>query len=107
MTWKKSLRPADILIRWWYNRGMSNPRPGMSPDMADACRDVLALVRTEMIGDREGTYAITNSLDADQARRLLIMTASLAGCVIKARAIEAGVDPEEFLMYFSRNFLNS
>lgn len=83
-----------------------NPLPNLSEDTADAARDVLALVRTEMIGDREGTAAILESLDLARARRLLNMTASLAGCVIKARAAESGVDGEEFLMYFSRNFLN-
>ena len=85
---------------------MTNPLPGLNPDTADAARDVLALVRTEMIKDREGTAAILDSLDLARARRLLNMTASLAACVIKARANEAGVDAEEFLMYFSRNFLN-
>ena len=79
---------------------------GLSPDMADAARDVLALVRTEMIRDREGTDAIVNSLDLERSQLLLVMTASLTAFVIKARAKEAEVDAEEFLMYFSRNFLN-
>jgi hypothetical protein len=76
--------------------------PLMSPEMADAARDVLALIRSELAKDREATVAILEPLDLEQAKWLLRMTADLAGRFLKERA---GEHSEEFLARFARENL--
>ena len=61
----------------------------LDPDGADALRDVLGLLYSELRGDERGTDAILASLDADQARYRLRVLACLAAAFV------AGTDPEQ------------
>jgi len=100
--WKESPGNSGYLIQQWYNSGMTAQIPGLTPEMAEAARDVLALVRAEMTGDREATAVIIGPLDANHAKMLLILTASLTARVLKSRG---GDDIEEYLASFARTHL--
>lgn len=77
----------------------------MTPEVADAARDVIALVRTQLNNDRDGALAIVNSLDHTQARVLLIMSASLTAHIMKAQGAPGG-DAATFLANFSQEYLS-
>jgi hypothetical protein len=81
---------------------MAEQIPGLTPELADAARDVLALVRTQLNGDREGQEAIIGPLDLERAKWLLRMTADLAGSLVR---ISAGDRAEEYLANFAREYL--
>lgn len=81
---------------------MTQRLPFLNPEVADAARDVIALVRTEMNGDREGEKAILDTLDLDRAKLLLAMTASLTAMTIRH---SNGSQSEELLTYFAQEYL--
>lgn len=81
---------------------MTQRLPYLNPEVADAARDVIAIVRTEMNGDREGEKAIFDTLDLDRAKLLLAMTASLTAMTIRH---SNGSQAEELLTYFAQEYL--
>lgn len=81
---------------------MTQRLPYLNQEVADAARDVLALVRTELNGDREGEKAILDTLDLDRAKLLLAMTASLTAMTIRH---SNGSQAEELLTYFAQEYL--
>lgn len=82
---------------------MTDQIPGLTPEVADGARDVLALVRCQLNGDREGEEAILSVLDLPRAKWLLRMSADLAGKLLKDRA---GDHSEDYLSYFARKYLS-
>lgn len=81
---------------------MTQRLPYLNPEVADAARDVIAIVRTELNGDREGEKAIFDTLDLDRAKLLLAMTASLTAMTIRH---SNGSQAEELLTYFAQEYL--
>lgn len=102
MSWKGSPETSGYLIQQWYNSGMTQKIPGLDPELAEAARDVLALVRAEITRDREATQAIISTLDADHAKTLLIMTAALTARIMEHNG---GDKSAEFLAGFARTYL--
>lgn len=81
---------------------MTEKIPGLTPQVADAARDVLAIIRAEMDGDREAEFAIVGTLNREEAITLLVMTASLTARIIRSSSGDAAKD---YMANFAREYL--
>lgn len=76
--------------------------PGMTPEVADIARDVLALARAAGHGDTEGVLAIIGGLNQKETYDRLISMASLCAALMHE---QYGDDSDEHMDEFIRRFL--
>ena len=58
--------------------------PGMTPEVADAARDVLALVRASIENDHDAIVALLGPLDLDDTRKRLISMSGLLAVMLRS-----------------------
>ena len=76
--------------------------PGMTPEIADSARDVLALIRAALNDDPEATVAIAGSLNPDETRNRLYNMASLTAILMRSAY---GDKADEYMTWFTQKFL--
>jgi hypothetical protein len=74
----------------------------MTPEIADAARDVLALVRAALRNDTDATVALVLSLNREEACQRLNSMALLTAQLMRSAY---GEDTEEYMNWFTRTYL--
>lgn len=76
--------------------------PGMTPEIADAARDVLALVTAAMRQDEDAIVALLKPHSRNELAARLV---SMAGLTANLMRSNYGEDAEEYMAYFTREYL--
>ena len=79
-----------------------SPIPGITPEIADIARDVLALARAAGNQDEQALIALCKPLDLEQTRYRLLSMATLTAALMRELY---GDDWEHNMTVFAQNYL--
>lgn len=79
-----------------------NNNPGMTPEIAEAARDVLALIRAALNEQHEETAAILGPLNLDETRQRIVSMSLLTANLMRT---VYGDDADQYMRSFAQSYL--